>query len=302
MTHIMRFCFVAGVMLLSGCASKKENISEMGFSQLYNTAMDLLLETKYAKAAHYFEEVDKQHPYSIWASKAQLLTGFSFYRDKKYVEAESAFETFLDLHPGHPDAAYALYMVGMCQYEQLAAVRRDQKATEKALDTFEVLMRRHPNTVYARDGEVRLDLLRDHLAGKELDVARFYILHKAYDAAIPRLQTMIKKYEKTLQVREGLYRLVAAYLGLGLTEEAQRVAAVLGHNYPDSHWYAEAYALMQSHGGPRVVGPSVTQESGVAQESGKGHKSVEKVTVAKGAVSKVWQTAIQQQDPNASTV
>lgn len=236
------------LLTLCGCSGKKENISEMSFPQLYNAAMDHLKEERFAKAANYFEEVDKQHPYSAWAAKAQLMAGFSFYMDQKYVEAEGSFESFLDLHPGHKDAPYALYMVGICQYEQIASVRRDQKATQNVLDTFNTLIRRYPQTVYARDAKLRLDLLKDHLAGKELDIARYYVKHHAYESAIPRLQGMINKYEKTLQVREAMYRLVESYLGMGLNDEAKRVAAVLGHNYPESHWYTEAYSLMGRFG------------------------------------------------------
>ena len=239
--------FLSCIFLLSGCTAKKENIEQMSLSTLYHSGVERLMKHQYDKAASYFEEVDKQHPYSPWASKAQLMAGFSFYRGQKYVESESTFDTFLDLHPGHSHGAYATYMVGLCQYEQLTTVQRDQEAALKSLATFQKLIIRHPETLYARDAIFHIALIHDHLAGKELDIARFYLRKGAHEAAIPRLQTVVQKYDKTLQVREALYRLVFAYLSLGLVEEAQAVVAVFGHNYPESHWYTEAYQLITTY-------------------------------------------------------
>ncbi len=239
---------IALALCLSACSSKKEIIKDQPIGKLYNMAYDKLVDEKYEKAANYFEEVDKQHPYSPWASKAQIMGAFSHYMDQKYVEAESGFETFLDLHPGHAHAPYAMYMIAICQYEQLAAVRRDQTAAGEAVKSFERLISRFPGTVYADEAHERIVLLSDHIAAKEMATGRFYQERQDYESAIPRFQAVVDTFSQTMQVREALYRLVACYLSLDLKEQAKRTAAVLGHNYPESHWYKEAYDLLRSRG------------------------------------------------------
>jgi outer membrane protein assembly factor BamD len=238
--------FCLGALALAGCSSTPETpYVERPVSEIYNTAMDSLEAGKYEESAKEFDEVERQHPYSKWAPRAQVMAAYSHYRGQKYDNALAAFEAFTQLHPGHEEVPYALYMTGMCYYEQLPDASRDQKDTEDALRVFTELLRRFPNTAYSKDAKYKVTLLRDALAGKEMDIARYYLEKKAYQAAIGRFEGVVKRYDTTKHTEEALYRMVECYLGLGLTGEARKVGAVLGHNYPRSPWYGEAYILVE---------------------------------------------------------
>jgi len=188
--------------------------------------------------------VERQHPYSVWATKAQLMAAYSYYQKNKYSEAISAAERFLQLHPGSKEAPYAYYLVAISHYEQITDVGRDQKITQQALNALEEVVRRYPTTEYARDARLKIDLTRDHLAGKEMTIGRYYLRQGQHIAAINRFKTVIEKYQTTTHVPEALHRLAEAYMALGVVDEAQNVAAVLGFNYPGSEWYVDTYTMV----------------------------------------------------------
>ncbi len=243
-----RLALVAGALaaLLSACGTggDQEEYVERPVEELYNQALDLLEDGDSRKAARAFEEVERQHPYSQWATRAQLMAAYAFYDANDYDEAIAAAQRFIELHPGHKDVAYAHYLIGISYYEQISDVGRDQKMTEEALKAFDELIRRFPDSEYARDAQLKADLARDHLAGKEMSIGRYYLRHGMYIAAINRFRTVIERYQTTTHVPEALHRLTEAYLALGVPEEARKVAAVLGYNYPSSRWYQDSYALI----------------------------------------------------------
>ena len=214
---------------------------------IYVAAKDFLDRRRYKEAALLFDEVERQHPYSIWARRAQLMSAFSYYRGGQYQEAILSAQRFLSLHPGNKDAAYAYYLVAVSYYEQIISVDRDQKTTQQALDALNELVRRYPDTDYAADARLKLDLARDHLAGKEMEVGRFYQVNGNWLAATVRFKKVIDSYDGTSHVPEALERLVESYLALGIPAEAKKAAAVLGFNYPGSVWYERAYKLVQKH-------------------------------------------------------
>lgn len=258
-------CFISALALTACSKNSEAPYIERSVEELYNTAMDHLEEGKFAKAAEAFDEVERQHPYPDWATKAQIMSGYAHYRGQKYERALPAFETFTQMHPAHSDVPYALYMTGLSYYEQIGPATRDQKDTESALRIFKELIRRFPTTAYAKDARAKVLLLNDALAGKEMEVGRYYLDQRAYQAAIYRFQSVIKKFDTTKHVEEALYRLVEAHKGLGLEAQAKQYAAVLGHNYSSSPWYYEAYRLV---GGTLPKGAQGTFESLRDKEEG----------------------------------
>jgi outer membrane protein assembly factor BamD len=232
-------------LLAAACAGdKKDEYVERPVEELYNTAQDAVAKGDYAKAAKDFDEVDRQHPYSVWATKAQLMAAYVLYRSNKYDEAILAANRYKELHPGNKDVAYAYYLIAISYYEQIADVGRDQKITDQALSALQEVLRRFPNTEYARDAKLKLDLARDHLAGKEMAVGRYYLKRGEYLAAINRFRVVVEKFQTTSHVPEALERLTECYLALGVVDEAQTAAAVLGHNYPGSDWYQYSYTML----------------------------------------------------------
>jgi outer membrane protein assembly factor BamD len=245
MMRLNLFLVATFCLALTACSDKTEGpYVERSVGDLYNEAHTLLDEGKYEAAANAFDEVERQHPYSKWASKAQMMAGYAHYRGQKYDRAIPAFEAFTQLHPAHEDVPYALYMTGLSYYEQLGPSTRDQTDTYDALRVFQELIRRFPATPYGRDARLKVILLKDALAGKEMEIGRYYLKKNAYQAAIPRFQVVAKEFDTTKHVEEALYRQVECYVGLGLMTEAKKVAAVLGHNYQGSAWYVEAYNLV----------------------------------------------------------
>ena len=230
--------------LLVGCATDEEAYVERPVEELYNEALDKLQDDDFAGAAAGFDEVERQHPYSVWATRAQLMAAFTYYQGDLYDEAISAASRFVELHPGHRDAPYGYYLIAMSYYERISGVDRDQKMTALALRSLEEVVRRFPASDYARDARLKLDLTRDHLAGKEMTVGRFYLRRQYYLAAIGRFRKVVEHYQTTSHAAEALHRLTEAYLAIGVPAEAQTAAAVLGHNYPGSQWYEFSYALL----------------------------------------------------------
>ncbi len=247
--------FTLMALLMIACASEGTDNSqyiERPVDELYNEGLYQMENGNYKLAVKAFEEVDRQHPYSIWAAKSQLMSSYGYYLSNRYDEAVVSLDRFIDLHPAHEDIAYAYYLKAICYYDQIVDVGRDQKITVQALTALEELVRRFPDSEYGRDASLKLDLTRDHLAGKEMYVGRFYLNRKDTLAAISRFREVLAKYQTTTHVQEALYRLVEAYLTLGVTEQAQAAAAVLGHNFPGSPWYDQAYALFTSGGKPML--------------------------------------------------
>jgi outer membrane protein assembly factor BamD len=239
----------AVVLPLVGCAHGNKNKLDTAYvardvSSLYQAAQRSMNKGDYEQAAKLFDEVERQHPYSLWARRAQLMSGFNYYLAQKYTEAVSSAQRFLTIHPGSTEAAYAQYLIAMSYYQQIPDVNRDQTTTQQALDAFGELIRRYPDTRYAADGRLKLDLINDHLAGKEMEVGRFYERSGQWLAASYRFRNVIDQYQTTSNAPEALERLVECYLALGVPQEAQKSAAVLGRNYPESFYYKQALKLL----------------------------------------------------------
>src|SRR5436309_3530233 len=242
-----RLVAAALLIVLAACGDpKNQAYIEKPVDDLYNKAMDALAEENYAIAAKTFDQVESQHPYSAWATKSQLMQIYSFYEDGKYDDAVIAADRFIQLHPGHRDVAYAYYLKAICYYMQITDVGRDQKVTQAALNALDDIVRRFPDTKYARDAKLKLDFTRDHLAGKEMEIGRYYLNRQEYLAAMNRFKRVIDNFQTTTHVPEALERLVECDLALGLIGEAKANAAVLGHNYPGSDWYVDAYSLVNT--------------------------------------------------------
>ncbi len=233
-------------LAVTACTIKEEpEYVERPVSEIYNTAMNLMQDGYYKRAASEFDEVERQHPYSVWATKAQLMAAYSYYQSNRYDDAIIALDRFTQLHPANRDVAYAYYLKALCYYEQISDVARDQKMTELALDALNEVIKRFPDSEYARDAKIKIDLTYDHLAGKEMEIGRYYLNQKHYLAAINRFRSVVEKYETTTHVPEALHRLTEAYLALGVTSEARKTASVLGHNFPGSDWYSDSYFLFE---------------------------------------------------------
>ncbi|WP_051328938.1 outer membrane protein assembly factor BamD [Geminicoccus roseus] len=250
-TSIRRALRVGAVVLLfslSACGGGADEVvlePEKPAEQLYSEAQELLQNGSWQQAANAFEEVERQHPYSELAKRAQVEAAYAFYEGDFYDESISAAERFIDLHPGDEATPYAYYLIGLCYYEQISDVGRDQASTEQAMQAFEEMVRRYPQSDYARDANLKLDLIRDHLAGKEMEIGRYYENKQQYVGAINRFRSVVENYQTTSHVPEALFRLTESYLALGVRREAQAAAAVLGYNYPGSIWYERSYALLE---------------------------------------------------------
>ena len=243
----------ASILPIAGCASRGgKGKSDLPYvardvGTLYSAARRYLDQGDYKLAAALFDEVERQHPYSVWARRAQLMSAFSYYMDQSYTESIQSAQRFISVHPGNRDAPYAYYLVALGYYEQISDVTRDQKITQQALDALGELTRRYPNSKYAADARLKIDLVNDHLAGKEMEIGRFYQRRRLWLAAVMRFRTVVDEYQTTTHAREALMRLTETYLALGVRDEAEKAAAVLGANYPGTQWYEHAYKLMQQH-------------------------------------------------------
>lgn len=246
-----RFLLLGGVALaLGGCASddSDELMPDKPVEELYNDAADLMQEQSWHEAARGFEEVERQHPYSQWATRAQLMAAYAQYQAMDYEAAVASLDRFIQIHPGSAQAPYAWYLRALCWYERLADVRRDQSFAEEALKGLREIVSRFPDTPYARDAALKIALVNDHLAGAEMEVGRHYLRQNVYTAALGRFRLVVEKYQTTSHVPEALHRIVECSLALGLGDEAKAAAAVLGHNFPGSPWYQDSYALMTRDG------------------------------------------------------
>jgi outer membrane protein assembly factor BamD len=219
-------------------------------TMLYNRGMDLIDRRRYAEAIAAFEEVERQHPYSSWARRSMLMEAYAHYQANQHDPAIEDAQRFIALHPGNESAPYAYYLVAICHFERITDVGRDQGTTENALTALNDVVRRYPGTDYARDARLKIDMVHDQLAGKEMSVGRFYLDRDQHLAAINRFRAVIENqnFQRTSHVPEALHRLVEAYISVGMIEEAQRMAAILGHNFPGSEWYQRSYAVMTESG------------------------------------------------------
>lgn len=245
--------------LLAACSGTQEEVYvERPVEDLYRDAAAALDDGRYEEATDLFDEVERQHPYSVWAARAQLMAAYSLYEAFKYDEAILTLDRFIQLHPGHERIDYAYYLRALSLYEQINDSRRDQTTTKQAQEALRDVVRRFPESPYARDATVKLDLTEDHLAGKEMTVGRFYLRQNMLNAAISRFRTVVRDYQTTSHVPEALHRLTEAYLKLGIVEEARKTAAVLGYNFPGSRWYADSYDLLES----RQIDPQAPDADG----------------------------------------
>ena len=234
--------------LLLACESADETVyAEQSAESIYNEALNELFYTNYITAANLFDEIDRQHPYSAWATKGQIMAAFARYKKNEYDEAVIGLDRFINLHPGHVDVPYAYYLKALCYYERITDVSRDQRNTELALESFEELAIRFPYSKYAEDALPKLDLILDHLAGKDMTIGRYYLQREHYLSAINRFRSVVEKYKTTTHIPESLHRLVESYLALGMVSEARKTAAVLGYNYPNNPWYWDTYTLLEDN-------------------------------------------------------
>jgi outer membrane protein assembly factor BamD len=261
------FALVLGLSL-AGCGtfdflSKKDDLGpDEPADKLYNEGLYLLnKKSDFKAAAKKFEEVDRQHPYSEWARKALLMSAYAYYEGREYEESITAARRYVTMHPGSGDAAYAQYIIGAAYFDQIPDVSRDQGRTERAMSALEEVARKYPNTEYANSAKKKLEVARDQLAGKEMDVGRYYMERRDYTGAINRFKVVVTQYQTTRHVEEALMRLTEAYMSLGIVPEAQTAAAVLGHNFPDSRWYKDAYNLVRAGG----VEPSENKGSWISR-------------------------------------
>src|SRR5262245_46017175 len=249
-TRLAAFLLVA--LALGACSMFDKDAPmapEEPADKLYNEGLYLLNTKKDARAES--EEVDYtggQYPYSDWARNALIMSAFAYYEGNAYEDCINAARRYVTLHPGSPDAAYAQFLIGASYFDQMPEISRDQDRTEKAVHALEEVVRKYPNSEYAVSAKRKIEIARDQLAGKEMDIGRQLLNTRNYTGAINRFKQVVTRYQRTRHVEEALLRLTETYMALGIVEEAQTSAAVLGHNFPDSRWYKDAYALMQSRG------------------------------------------------------
>lgn len=237
---------------LSACGSKDDDVEDLGpvppVEVLYNNGLDALNAQRFVSATNQFQAVEQNYPYSPWAVNAQLMQAYTLYLQTRYTDALGTLDRFIQLHPAHRDIAYAYYLRALCYYEQIADVQRDQRGTEQAMNALQDVINRYPESAYARDARLKIDLCRDHLAGKEMEVGRWYQGQHQYQAAVGRFQRVVDDFQTTNHVPEALHRLTEIYLVLGLRDQARKTAAVLGYNYPGSEWYQDSYANLVDDG------------------------------------------------------
>ncbi len=249
-TRFAAFALVALALAACSMFDKTEPVApDEPADKLYNEGLYLLNSKKDPKnAAKKFEEVDRQHPYSEWARKALIMSAFAYYQGNAYDDCINTARRYVTLHPGSPDAAYAQFLIGSSYFDQMPEISRDQDRTEKAMQALDEVVRKYPDSEYAVAAKRKIEIARDQLAGKEMDIGRQNLNSRNFVGAINRFKVVVTRYQTTRHVEEALFRLTEAYMALGIVEEAQTSAAVLGHNFPDSRWYKDAYALMQERG------------------------------------------------------
>jgi outer membrane protein assembly factor BamD len=250
---------------LVGCSlfnKDEEYVPDDPADKLYNEGLFLLNDKQdYKEAAKKFDEVDRENPYSDWARKALLMSAYAYYQADEYTDCINSAERYVALHPGSPDAAYAQYLIGASYYDQILDITRDQARADKAIHALEEVVRKYPDSEYALSARKKIEMARDQLAGKEMEIGRYYMDKRDFIGAINRFKVVVTQYQTTRHVEEALMRLTEAYVSLGILDEAQTAAAVLGHNFPDSPWYKDTYNLVKSAGGE----PSENKDSWISR-------------------------------------
>ena len=254
--NAVRAAFVAVcAAVMAACSSTEETLDLSSYVDtiepadvLYNQALANLNSGRLKEAARKFEAVDRQHPYSEYARKSNVMAAFTSYKLGQYDTAIQAARRFINLYPTDEDAPYAQYIIGLSYFNQMPVVTRDQRDTQLAIQNFNELLERYPGSIYEDDARAKLRIARDQIAGKEMQVGRYYLERRQYPGAINRFRAVVERYPNTRHIEEALARLVETYFAMGLVGEAQTAAAVLGHNFPDSQWYADSYALLQTGG------------------------------------------------------
>jgi outer membrane protein assembly factor BamD len=257
----------ACALALTACASKKNKprlaYEERPVELLYATGANRLDRRQWSQAVDYFQEVERQHPYSEWSRRSILMQAYAHYEGNDYAEAIADADRFIQLYPGNPAAAYAHYIRAICFFEQIVDVNRDQAATGQALSALNDVVQRYPRTEYASDARLKIDMVNDQLAGKEMTIGRWYLRQGDTLAGIGRFRNVVDRYQTTSHTPEALHRLVEGYLTLGLLDEARRNGAVLGFNYPGDPWYGESYKLLTSKGLKPAVEPKSDGKRGI---------------------------------------
>jgi outer membrane protein assembly factor BamD len=245
MTFTKTLIVSASLLLLGACAAEEEVYKEEPVERLYNSALAQLEGGEYESSSKAFAEVDRQHPYSVWATKAQLMSAYSYYQGNEYDDAIIALDRFIRIHPSNKDVPYAYYLKALSYYEQISDIGRDQQMTRLALKSLKEIVTRFPNSKYARDAALKIDLTQDHLAGKEMEIGRYYQNQGLHLGAINRYKKVVDQFQTTTHVPEALHRMSESYLAIGLIGQAKKTAAVLGHNFPGSEWYIDSYELVE---------------------------------------------------------
>ncbi len=240
---------ITGCSILGG-SDRREKLAyvERPAEAIYNEGMDQMERNDLGRAKLLFQEVERQHPFSKWARRAMLMSAYANYLSADYEEAVSTANRFIGLHPGNESTPYAYYLIAMSYYDQIYDVGRDQATTMNAEAALQQVIRRYPESDYARDARLKLELTHDHLAGKEMSVGRYYLKENQHLAAIGRFKTVVRDFETTSHVEEAMHRLVESYVSLGIIDEAKLVGSVLGYNYPNSEWYSDSYDLLENFG------------------------------------------------------
>ena len=252
-SHVLFLIFALITLLFSSCSDSQNNIGfgvseDKAAEEIFNAGERELLRRRYTDAAEKFKEVERLYPYSEWAKRALIMQVYSFHKDKEYENVVSAANRFIEFHPKDGDIPYAYYLIGLSYYDQVLAIGRDQKLTQEANKIFELIIKEYPDSEYASNSQIKFDFLKNQLASKEMEVGRYYLKRSHYVSAINRFRGIIEDFSTTSQVPEALHRLVEAYLSLGLTDEAQTAAAILGYNYKSNEWYERSFELLRSKG------------------------------------------------------
>jgi len=245
----------AGLVLaatLAACGGGRQRevpIEDLSAEQIYQKAeYELENSGKPDEAARLFSEVERLYPYSEWAKRALIMQAFAFHSDRDYENSRAAAQRYIDFYPAEEDAAYAQYLLALSYYDQIDDVGRDQGLTFQALQALRVVIEQYPDSEYARSAMLKFDLAFDHLAGKEMEIGRYYLKRGHYTAAINRFRVVVEEFQTTTHTPEALHRLVESYLSLGLTDEAQTAGAILGHNFQSTEWYQDSYKLLTGRG------------------------------------------------------